>query len=94
MRSSTYSLLSFFFQDLGRLIVDNQDASLILPCSLNRLEMMFTVSIHYTSRMTQGNANGTPRAPWETPFGIIDEEGLRAVTAFNPEYGDFKSFGG
>ena len=20
-----------------------------------------------------GNANGTPRAPWETPFGIIDE---------------------
>ena len=22
-----------------------------------------------------GNANGTPRAPWETPFGIIDEEG-------------------
>jgi MYXO-CTERM domain-containing protein len=41
-----------------------------------------------------GTANGTPRAPWETPFGIIDEEGLRAVTSFYPEYGDFKSFGG
>lgn len=41
-----------------------------------------------------GNANGTPRAPWETPFGIIDEEGLKAVTSFYPEYGDFKSFGG
>lgn len=41
-----------------------------------------------------GNANGTPRAPWETPVGIINEEGMRAVTSFNPEYGDFESFGG
>lgn len=41
-----------------------------------------------------GNANGTPRAPWETPFGIIDESGMKHVTAFNPEYGDMKSFGG
>lgn len=41
-----------------------------------------------------GNANGTPRAPWESPFGIIDEEGMKHVTAFNPEYGDFKRFGG
>ena len=26
---------------------------------------------------TQNN-NGGPQAPWETPFGIIDEEGMRA----------------
>ena len=32
-----------------------------------------------------GNANGTPRAPWETPFGIIDEPGMQHVTKFTPE---------
>eukprot|EP00040_Diaphanoeca_grandis_P024110 m.132163 g.132163 ORF g.132163 m.132163 type:complete len:374 (+) comp29594_c0_seq1:186-1307(+) len=41
-----------------------------------------------------GNANGTPRAPWESPIGIIDEEGMKAVTSFNPEYGDFDWLGG
>jgi len=41
-----------------------------------------------------GNANGHPQAPWETPFGIIDEQGLKAVTSFTSEYGDFGSFGG
>jgi cyclophilin family peptidyl-prolyl cis-trans isomerase len=41
-----------------------------------------------------GNANGNPGAPWETPFGIIDEEGMRAVTSFTWEYGDFEGFGG
>eukprot|EP00041_Stephanoeca_diplocostata_P004926 m.53569 g.53569 ORF g.53569 m.53569 type:complete len:350 (-) comp15451_c0_seq2:847-1896(-) len=41
-----------------------------------------------------GNANGNPRAPWETPFGIIDEEGMKAITSFTSEYGDFESFGG
>ena len=29
-----------------------------------------------------GNANGTPRAPWETPFGIIDASGLEAMARF------------
>ena len=41
-----------------------------------------------------GNANGNPGAPWETPFGIIDEAGMRAVTSFTWEYGDFEGFGG
>jgi len=40
-----------------------------------------------------GNANGTPRAPWETPFGIIDEEGLRVIGAFGGT-GDLKMLGG
>ena len=41
-----------------------------------------------------GNANGTPRSPWESPFGIVDEAGMKHVTSFNPEYGDFQRFGG
>jgi len=28
------------------------------------------------------NDNGTPRAPWETPFGIIDEAGLKVIGQF------------
>jgi cyclophilin family peptidyl-prolyl cis-trans isomerase len=38
--------------------------------------------------------NGTPGAPWETPIGIIDDEGLKAMLAFNAEYGDLKFLGG
>jgi cyclophilin family peptidyl-prolyl cis-trans isomerase len=43
-----------------------------------------------------GNANGNPGAPWETPFGIINEEGLAVIARFggtgdighgNPEMG-------
>lgn len=41
-----------------------------------------------------GNANGTPRAPWESPFGIVDEEGMKAITSMYSGYGDFKRFGG
>uniref|UniRef100_A0A7S2X6T1 PPIase cyclophilin-type domain-containing protein n=1 Tax=Lotharella oceanica TaxID=641309 RepID=A0A7S2X6T1_9EUKA len=40
-----------------------------------------------------GNANGTPRAPWETPFGIIGEEGLRTIGAFGG-VGDLAMLGG
>jgi len=40
-----------------------------------------------------GNANGTPRAPWETPFGIIDEEGLKVIAEFGGT-GDLKHLGG
>ena len=40
-----------------------------------------------------GNANGTPRAPWETPFGIINDTGLAAVAQFGGT-GDLKFLGG
>lgn len=40
-----------------------------------------------------GNANGTPRAPWETPFGIIDKNGLRTIEKFGGT-GDIRMLGG
>ena len=41
-----------------------------------------------------GNNNGHPGAPWETPFGIIDEAGMEAITSFTWEYGEMSAFGG
>jgi cyclophilin family peptidyl-prolyl cis-trans isomerase len=40
------------------------------------------------------DANGTPGAPWETPIGIVDDEGLKAMLAFTAEYGDLAFLGG
>lgn len=40
-----------------------------------------------------GDANGRPGAPWETPFGIIDDAGLTTVGAFGG-VGDLAMAGG
>jgi cyclophilin family peptidyl-prolyl cis-trans isomerase len=40
-----------------------------------------------------GNANGNPSAPWETPFGIINEEGLIPISKFGGT-GDLAELGG
>jgi cyclophilin family peptidyl-prolyl cis-trans isomerase len=50
-------------------------------------------SMHVFITFMTGNANGTPRAPWETPFGIINEEGLIPISQFGGT-GDLAFLGG